>query len=637
MSLKKHGIKLLAIIVPIFLIGYSLEWFKHYSSPVSDYFEIATELLPLVLSFTIFVITWNSSSKSKDNHTLFIGAVFFIIGLLNLYHMISYPFMPNFITPNSLQKSSIFWSEALLISAIFFLISAYIRNKTIPWLFRKSGFFTIIFVLSFILLIIGLFYPYYIKYYMSKTLSLNPILLFGIISVLIAYSIYAYIRRFRETKEENIICLIYSLIILLLSNLVYIYYDYSSNLLKAAAFYFVYMAIFKSSVEQPFEKQTEFEKKLRFTAEERYRSLVDNANDAIITTDLEGYVTSWNRSAEKTFGWPLEEVIGKKLLRLIVSPDKQMENELLFHNILMDKELFRIETVHKRKDGTKIDVNFTMSPLYNSSHIVIGLSCIIRDITERKRAEDIENENIRLALGIRTKDERLPAMSHDLGTPLNAILGFSELLKQKVPGELNKKQEQYVDNIMISGKRMLDIVDDILDLGRVETGKIYLEIEKFPVEENIDETTNLVREKITIHNVVLKKEIDIELEFMVGDRNRFKQIIFNLLSNSVKCSKPEGGTVTIKAKKEGNMAIFWISDTGIGIKEEDMCKLFKEFEQINLGLDSKYGSTGLGLVVTKKLVEFQGGNIWAESRYGEGSTFTFTLPLELKLNSKEKA
>src|SRR3990172_1173999 len=120
MSFKKNGIKLLVIIVPIFLIGYSLEWFKHYSSAVSDYFLIATELLPLVLSFTIFVITWNSYSRSKDNHSLFIGAAFFIIGLLNLYHMISYPFMPAFITPNSLQKASIFWNEALLISAIFF-------------------------------------------------------------------------------------------------------------------------------------------------------------------------------------------------------------------------------------------------------------------------------------------------------------------------------------------------------------------------------------------------------------------------------------------------------------------------------------------------------------------------------------
>jgi len=376
---------------------------------------------------------------------------------------------------------------------------------------------------------------------------------------------------------------------------------------------------------------TEAEKKLRFTAEERYRSLVDNANDAIITTDLDGRVTSWNRSAERTFWWSSQEVIGKKLSHLITPPEKMAENELFIHNILRGKEVFGVETTHQRKDGSKIDVSLTFSPLYNPNHRILGLSCIIRDITDRKHVEEIQNENMRLELGIRAKAELLPAMSHDLGTPLNAILGFSELLKQKIPGDLNKKQEKYVDDIIVSGKRMLDIVDDILDLGKAETGKIDLNIEKVSVQITIDETTSLVKERFTKLNVELKKEIDPELEFIMGDRQRFKQILFNLLSNAIKYSKPDGGTVIMNAKKEGDMAIFSIFDNGIGIKEEDKGKLFKAFEQINLGIASKYGSTGLGLVVTKKLVELQNGKIWVESNYGEGSTFTFTLPLAAKI------
>jgi len=119
----------------------------------------------------------------------------------------------------------------------------------------------------------------------------------------------------------------------------------------------------------------------------------------------------------------------------------------------------------------------------------------------------------------------------------------------------------------------------------------------------------------------------------MGDRKRFKQILFNLLSNAVKYSKPDGGTVIMKAKKEGDIAIFSVFDNGIGIKEEDKGKLFKAFEQINLGIASKYGSTGLGLVITKKLVELQNGKIWVESKYGEGSTFTFTLPLAARIKS----
>ncbi len=636
LSFKKHALALLSIIAPIFLIGYSLEWFKHYSSAIGDYFEVATELLPLVLSFSIFVITWYAYSNSKDNHSLFLGAGFLLIGVLSMYHMLSYPFMPPFITPNSIQKSATFWNMALFVSTILFLASVYVHKNSHPRFFTKPKLFTSINALSVIFLITGLLYHNSLPSWFSPDggPSISLILPVVLTSVIILYACFLYSRRFQENQQNNIIYIIYSFIILIFSNLAYIYSDYSGHLLKAAGFYFVYLALYRSSVEMPYEKLTEDEKKLRLTAEERYRSLVDSANDVIITTDLDGRIASWNRSAERTFGWSLQEVAGKKLSQLIVSPEKQAENELLIHNILMGKEVFGIETVHLRKDGSRIDVSLTVSPMYNANRRIIGLSCIIKDITYRKHAEEIQNENMRLALGIRAKAELLTAMSHDLGTPLNGILGFSALLKQKIPGELNERQEKYVDDIIVSGKRMLDIIDDILDLGKAETGKIDLAIEQFPVEVTIDETANLVKEKVTKHNVVLKREIDPELEFIEGDRQRFKQILFNLLSNAVKYSKPEGGTVTIVTKKEGDMAIFSISDTGIGIREEDMGKLFKEFEQINLGLASKYGSTGLGLVVSKKLVELQGGKIRAESRYGEGSTFTFTLPVSSKIKSR---
>jgi len=159
------------------------------------------------------------------------------------------------------------------------------------------------------------------------------------------------------------------------------------------------------------------------------------------------------------------------------------------------------------------------------------------------------------------------------------------------------------------------------------TGKIEMIPEKISVPDILDETINLFREKVTQHNVVIKNEHDTELNFIEADRKRLKQILFNLLSNAVKYSKPEGGIVTIITKKKGDLAKFSVSDTGIGIKEEDMKKLFSAFEQLDLGIASKYGSTGLGLVVTKKLVELQGGRITAESKYGYGSTFTVTLPV----------
>ncbi|MFH1323071.1 MAG: PAS domain S-box protein, partial [Methanobacteriota archaeon] len=466
--------------------------------------------------------------------------------------------------------------------------------------------------------------------YTDKSHSSSFLYVVVLSSVIIAYSVFLYIKRFQKKPQNHLICLVYSLVILIFSNISYLYSDYAGNLLKAACFYFVYLAVYRSSVELPYEKLTLVEKTLRVVAEERYRNLVDNANDAIITTDLEGRIITWNSSAHNIFGWTAEEVAGKKFSMLLIPPDKQAENEQLIHSILVGKSFSGIESVHKNKDGKNIDVSLTISPLNNADHKSIGLSCVIRDITDRKHIQAIENENMRLAILIKAKSELLPAMSHDLGTPLNAMIGFSELLRNETPGKLNEKQKKYVEHILISSKRMLDIVNDILDLGKAETGKIELMIEKISVPEILDETISLFREKATKRNVVFKKELDPVLNFIEADRKRFNQILFNLLSNAVKYSKPEGGTVTIITKKQGDMAKFSVSDTGIGIKEKDMGKLFSAFEQLNLGIASKYGSTGLGLVVTKKLVELQGGRITGESKYGQGSTFTFTLPIYTK-------
>lgn len=253
-----------------------------------------------------------------------------------------------------------------------------------------------------------------------------------------------------------------------------------------------------------------------------------------------------------------------------------------------------------------------------------------RDITERKEAEMLIIETERLAYANEAKSEFLANMSHELRTPLNAIIGFSELLKQRTAGTLNEKQERYVDNVLSSSKHLLNLINDILDLSKVEAGKMELVIEKFSLQNIIDETINLIKEKAGIHNVILEKNYDPGLGSIEADQLRFKQVLFNLLSNAVKFSRNEGGTVTVTTKKEGEMARISVSDTGIGIKEEDINRLFKSFEQLDKGISRKYGGTGLGLAITRKIVELHGGKIMVESKYGEGSIFTFLLPVSAK-------
>ncbi len=234
----------------------------------------------------------------------------------------------------------------------------------------------------------------------------------------------------------------------------------------------------------------------------------------------------------------------------------------------------------------------------------------------------LQNDILEIA---KTKSDFFTIASHDLRTPLNSVIGFSELLKQGAAGGLNEKQEHYVNNVLSSGKDLVCLISDILDLA----GKIDLVTDKVPVQATIDEIFNLIKEKAAKNKIVLKKELDTSLDFIEVDKQRFEQILFNLLINAIKFSKTNGATITITAKREGDMARFSVTDTGIGIKEEDLGKLFKEFVQLDAGVSRKYGGSGLGLAISKKLVELHGGKIRVESKYGEGSTFTFLLPVVL--------
>lgn len=219
-------------------------------------------------------------------------------------------------------------------------------------------------------------------------------------------------------------------------------------------------------------------------------------------------------------------------------------------------------------------------------------------------------------------------MSHELRTPLNAVLGFSQLLKTGMAGELNEKQKRYTNNIITSGDFLLNLINDILDLSKIEAGKIELIKENISAPQSIEETTLLIKERERRHNIVFENEFDPKLDYIEADEQRLKQILFNLLSNAVKFSKPEGGVIKIITRKADEAAEISVSDTGIGIKPENIDKLFLKFERLEKGISERYGGTGLGLAISRQLVELHGGKIWAESEFGKGSIFTFTLPFK---------
>ena len=239
---------------------------------------------------------------------------------------------------------------------------------------------------------------------------------------------------------------------------------------------------------------------------------------------------------------------------------------------------------------------------------------------------EIENKNRQIEAANRHKSEFLANMSHELRTPLTAIIGFSEVLSDKLFGELNDKQNEYIGDIVTSGRHLLSLINDILDLSKVEAGRMELDVTRFDLPTAIENALILIRERATRHGIKVEHYIDERLGEVAGDERKFKQILLNLLSNAVKFT-PEGGSIGVSAALIKDAVEVAVRDTGIGIAPENQQTIFEEFRQVGTDAAKKREGTGLGLTLTKKFVELHGGTIRVESAVGRGSTFTFTLPL----------
>jgi signal transduction histidine kinase len=238
---------------------------------------------------------------------------------------------------------------------------------------------------------------------------------------------------------------------------------------------------------------------------------------------------------------------------------------------------------------------------------------------------EIEEKSHRLEVASQHKSEFLANMSHELRTPLNAIIGFSEVLSERMFGELNEKQAEYLKDIYASGTHLLSLINDILGLSKIEAGRMELERSDFHLPSAIENALILVRERASRRGIRLGSTIDERLRMIGGDERKVKQVLLNLLSNALKFT-PEGGRIDVGARLENNVAEVSIADTGIGIAPADQEAVFEEFRQVGAA-DKKAEGTGLGLALSRKFIDLHGGRIWVKSQVGQGSTFTFTLPV----------
>jgi signal transduction histidine kinase len=242
---------------------------------------------------------------------------------------------------------------------------------------------------------------------------------------------------------------------------------------------------------------------------------------------------------------------------------------------------------------------------------------------------ELEAKSRELEAASRHKSEFLANMSHELRTPLNAIIGFSEVLQERMFGALNEKQTEYIQDIIGSGRHLLSLINDILDLSKVEAGRLELDLASFSLPVTVENALTLVRERATRHGITLEPAVDARVGDIVADERKVRQILLNLLSNAVKFT-PEGGRVGVAATAADGVVTISVSDTGVGIAPEDQAAIFEEFRQVGSDDARKHEGTGLGLTLARKFVELHGGRIWVHSEVGRGSTFTFTLPVRLE-------
>ncbi len=378
----------------------------------------------------------------------------------------------------------------------------------------------------------------------------------------------------------------------------------------------------------------------------RFRELLEAAPDAIVEVDQTGCILMMNAATESLFGYTREELLGKSVEMLVPHAfrDAHVAQRTDYWNHPVARPMGRGLTLYAvRKNGSQFPVEISLSPVHSEQGVRVA--AIIRDVTERKRIEEeirsmeerfnreltaknieLERRNREVEQADQLKSEFLASMSHELRTPLHTIIGFSELLAEEIQGPLNEKQRRFVGHIHRDSQHLLELINDILDLSRIESGKVELRPEIFAASEAFREVVASVRptalgKSIQIETLVAEEHV------LQADRVRFKEILFNLMSNALKFT-PSGGRITavIGQSDQPDFCCFTVEDTGVGIPADQLEAIFDKFYQVGSTTKGVREGAGLGLAITRHIVELHGGRIWVDSEPGKGSRFSFTMP-----------
>jgi PAS domain S-box-containing protein len=373
----------------------------------------------------------------------------------------------------------------------------------------------------------------------------------------------------------------------------------------------------------------------------RLAALVDSSDDVIISKTLDGIITSWNPAAERTFGWLASEAIGRHIT-LIIPEERRAEEDDVLSRIRRGERVDHFETVRVTKDGRRLDLSITVSPVRDGTGRIVGASKIARDIGERRRIEQqraellaSEQEARRQAEALnRTKDELLATVSHELRTPLNSIFGWARMMQSTEMDEAARLRA--INSIIRNVSALGRLVEDLLDLSRIVTGRMRLDFQVLDLMTVVEAAMDTVRPAANAKGVAVTATVSGALGMIRGAPDRLQQVVWNLLMNAVKFT-PAGGRIDVTLRRAGPMVEMRVTDTGEGIQADLLPFVFEPFRQGDSSSTRVHGGLGLGLALVRELVELHGGHVRAESPgKGRGAMLTVTLPLASSASDAER-
>ncbi|MGO4889892.1 MASE3 domain-containing protein [Anaerobacillus sp. MEB173] len=620
-KLNKAEKKTLLIAVIAILVLLSI---RLLSNPLHEMYDpinhlavhLILEFFSITISFAIFLYGWLTYRHYQSQQLLMIGAIFLAVGVLDLFHTLTFKGMPYFITESSIQKATLFWLAARFTEAIFMLAAILLPRKNNNEKDYRYVFLAIAMsYVSFFAFVIYMFehsFPVLVIEGMGTTPLKNGIeYVISLIHIIAILIIFTYYRKNQNPAELSIALafffLLVSELIFTMYKSVYDFDNFLGHLYKVIGYYYLLKGFFFPAIDEPFTQNKLIKDQLS-TTQQQFKAMFDFSADAIVIIDLQRIVLHVNPAFQKIFGYHPAEVIGKPLP--IIPSEKEDEAKRLFTKIKAGESVIDFETERQRKDGMLIHVSYTVSPIRNDEGNVIFFSIIVRDISHRKETEELLIKSEKLSV----VGQLSAGFAHEIRNPLTTIKGFIQLIERNS----NDEHNQYFSLIKSELNRIEFITNEFMSVAKPQA----LQYKKENISNLIFEVTRFMDPQALMYNVQIFTSVEEGLPPITCEANQLKQVLINLLKNAIE-SMPKGGNVFIKLSRIDEQSVsISITDQGCGIPAELLPRLGEPFYTL------KEKGTGLGLMVTYKIIEEHNGTIEVDTELNKGTTFTVTLPID---------